>query len=138
MTIRYPDLTALLLRVGFGSYMMLGHGLGKFQKLISGEEIRFPEILGLSPTIGLFLAVVAEFIACILIIIGLKTRVAALPVIITMAIAAFYVHAGDAWFMQSADGGSKEPAILYLIGFLAIYLLGSGKYSLDQRVDNVL
>lgn len=138
MTIRYPDFTALVLRVGFGLYMLLGHGLSKFQLLISGAEIKFPSVLGLPPTVSLSLAVLAEFIACILIIIGFKTRLATIPMIITMLIAAFIIHGQDPWFMYGAEGGSKEPALLYGIGFFAIYLLGSGKYSIDNRVNSIL
>jgi len=133
MTIQYPDLTALILRIGFGAYMLMGHGYGKLMKLISGEEIQFISFLGLSPKISLGLAVCAEFIACIFIIIGYKTRVATLPLLVTMLVAIFVVHGGDPWFMYGAEGGSKEPAVIYFIGFLSIYLLGSGKYSVDDR-----
>ena len=138
MTIQYPDFTALILRLGFGLYMLFGHGLGKLMKLLSGEEIQFFSFLGLPANISLGLAVFAEFIACIFIIIGYKTRLAALPLIITMLVAAFVVHGSDPWFMYGTEGGSKEPAIIYLIGFLAIYCLGSGKYSVDDRSYNVV
>lgn len=138
MSLQYPDLTALFLRIGFGTYMLLGHGITKFSKLMAGGEIKFPALLGLSPKICLTLAVISEVIACIMIIVGYKTRIAAILMIITMAVAAFVVHGGDPFFMQGAKSGSKEPAMLYLIGFLGIYLLGSGKYSLDDRFDSVL
>lgn len=138
MTLRYPDLAALVLRVGFGLYMLFGHGMGKLLKLMDGGEIKFFSFLGLSPKVSLTLAVIAEFFACILIIIGYKTRLAALPMIITMLVAAFLVHGADPLFMYGAEGGSKEPALLYLVGFVAIYLLGSGKYSLDDKLDSVL
>jgi len=52
-----------------------------------------------------------------------------------MAIAAFYSHAGHAWFMQSTDGPSKEPAMLFLFAFISIYILGPGKYSLDDKLS---
>ena len=138
MSLQYPDLAALVLRIGFGSYMLLGHGIGKLLKLIEGGDIKFMSFLGLSPSISLSLAVFAEFIACILIIIGYKTRLAALPMIITMLVATFLIHGSDPWFMQKAVEGSKEPAMIYFIGFLAIYLLGSGKYSVDDKIDTVL
>jgi uncharacterized membrane protein YphA (DoxX/SURF4 family) len=48
------------------------------------------------------------------------------------------IHGQDPWFMSMSDGASKEPAILYGLGFFAIYLLGSGKYSIDHRVDSIL
>lgn len=138
MTLRYPDLAALVLRLGFGLYMLLGHGLGKLAKLLDGGEIKFLSVLGLSPKMSLILAVLAEFFACILIIVGYKTRLAAIPMIITMLIAAFMVHGSDPFFMYGATDGSKEPALIYLIGFIAIYCLGSGKYSLDDKIDSVL
>ena len=106
--------------------------------LFSGAEIKFPSILGLPPTVSLALAVFAELLACILIIVGFKTRLAAIPVIITMLIAAFMIHGQDPLFMSMSDGASKEPAILYGLGFFTIYLLGSGKYSIDHRVDSIL
>ncbi len=137
MNIRYPDLASLILRLGMGLLMALGHGLGKLQVLLSGEEIRFPELFGLPSTVGLSLAIFAEFFAAIMIIIGFKTRLFCIPVIITMAVAAFYIHSGDAWFMKSG-GASKEPALLFLAGFIAIYLLGPGKYSLDDRISGVI
>jgi len=138
MSLQYPDLAALILRIGFGGYMLMGHGLSKLMKLCAGGEIKFFSFLGLPPSFSLGLAVFAEFVACILIIIGYKTRLAALPMIITMLVAAFIYHGGDPFFMQKAEGGSKEPALIYLIGFVSIYLLGSGKYSVDDKVDTVL
>ncbi|NNE27577.1 MAG: DoxX family protein [Saprospiraceae bacterium] len=127
------DITALILRLGFGLNMIFGHGLGKFLKLFSGAEIKFPSILGLSPTLGLSLAVLGEFIACIFIILGYKTKYAVVFSIVTMAVAAFIAHGDDPWF--SRGGSSKEMAVLYLIGFVSIYFIGSGKFSLDHKLS---
>jgi len=73
-----------LLRIGVSLMMIFGHGLGKFQKLIAGN-FEFPNPLGIGSTPSLFLAVMGEFIAPILIIIGYKTRLASIPAAITMA-----------------------------------------------------
>lgn len=126
------DLASLILRVGLGFFMAFGHGLGKLQMLISGD-IQFAALFGLSPTINLTMAVLAEFFAALLVLVGLKTRLAAIPVIITMAVAVFIVHFSDPLFAASG-GGSKEFAAIYLIGYLGILLLGSGKYSLDALI----
>ncbi|MFT5737498.1 MAG: putative oxidoreductase [Maribacter sp.] len=107
------------------SAMMLTHGLPKLQKLISGD-FEFGDPIGIGAAPSLFLTVIGEFICPILIIIGYKTRLASIPTAITMLVAAFIVHAGDAF-------GSKEKALLYLVGFLAIALLGPGKYSIDRK-----
>ena len=127
------DLASLILRVGLGFFMVFGHGLGKLQMLISGE-IQFAALFGLSPAINLTLAVLAEFFAALLVMIGLKTRLASIPVILTMAVAVFIVHFSDPLFAASG-GGSKEFAAIYLIGYLGILLLGSGKYSLDALIN---
>lgn len=127
----YTDVASFVLRIGLGLMMIFGHGLGKLQSLIGGN-VEFVSLFGLPPEVNLTLATLAEFLASIFVVIGYKTRLASIPVIITMFVAGFVVHWQDAFFMMNADGGgSKEFAMLYLVGFLAIALLGSGKYSLD-------
>ena len=118
------NLGLLLLRIGFGG-MMLTHGIPKLLKMISGNY-SFGDPIGIGETATLILAVLCEVIFPILVIIGYKTRLAAIPVIITMGVAAFVVHATDPL-------GTKEKAILFLIGFIAIALLGAGKYSIDKK-----
>lgn len=104
---------------------MLTHGLPKLQKLLSGD-MSFGDPIGIGGPASLMLAVLCEVLFPILIIIGFKTRLSSIPVIITMVIAAFIVHAADPF-------GVKEKAILFLIGFIAIALLGPGKYSVDKK-----
>ncbi|WP_188368981.1 DoxX family protein [Muriicola marianensis] len=113
-----------LLRIS-ASAMMLAHGYPKFQKLISGD-FEFGDPIGLGATPTLFLAIIAEFICPILIIIGFKTRWAAIPTAITMAVAAFIVHGEDPF-------GTKEKALLFLSMFVVIMLLGPGKFSVDKK-----
>jgi putative oxidoreductase len=107
------------------SAMMLTHGLPKLQKLISGD-FEFADPIGIGAAPSLFLTVIGEFICPILIIIGYKTRLASIPTVITMLVAAFIAHAADAF-------GSKEKALLYLVGFATIVLIGPGKYSVDRK-----
>ena len=45
MNLQYPDLAALLLRVGFGGFMLFGHGMGKLRMLFSDGAVKFPEVL---------------------------------------------------------------------------------------------
>ncbi len=118
------NLGLLLLRIGFGG-MMLTHGIPKLLKMLSGD-FSFGDPIGIGQTATLVLAVLCEVFFPILVIIGFKTRLAAIPVIITMAVAAFIVHAADPF-------GRKEMAILYLIAFIVIALLGAGKYAVDRK-----
>lgn len=118
------DIGLLILRVGI-SLLMIVHGYGKLQTWLAGGEIQFIQFLGLSTNVSLFLAVIGEFIAPLFIALGLFTRYAASLAAFTMGVAAFYVHAGD----KLAD---KEIAFLYFVGFISIFLLGAGKYSLES------
>ncbi len=114
----------LILRIGFGG-MILTHGIPKLLKMLSGD-FSFGDPIGIGEPATLILAVLCEVFFPILIIIGFKTRWAVIPVIITMAVAAFIVHASDPL-------GTKEMSILYLIAFSVIGLLGAGKYSVDKK-----
>lgn len=117
----------LILRVITASFM-LTHGFPKFMKLIEGGEIAFYDFLGIGMTASLVLAVFAEFFCSILVLLGFGTRLAVIPLIITMFIAAFVVHANDPF-------GKKEFALLYALGFITIFVFGAGKYSVDQWIS---
>lgn len=114
----------LIFRVGL-SAMMLVHGIPKINRLFE-DTIEFADPFGLGATISLILALLGEVVAPILIIIGFKTRLAAIPALITMIVAAFIIHASDPY-------GNKEMALLYGLGFLTILIAGPGKYSLDKK-----
>jgi putative oxidoreductase len=114
-----------ILRIG-GAAMMLTHGVPKLQRLFGPDPIEFGDPLGIGASPTFFLAVFAEFLCAVFVLIGFKTRWASIPIIITMLVAAFIQHADDAF-------GSKEKALLYAVIFIAIYLLGPGSYSVDKK-----
>ncbi|MFW6043267.1 MAG: DoxX family protein [Marinilabiliaceae bacterium] len=124
------DLAALVLRLGFGFFIVFGHGLGKLEMVLAGN-FQFPALFGLSPAINLVLAMLAEFVAGIMVLIGLRTRLASIPIMITMLVAVLAVHLNDPLFAGAAQNGSKEFALLFFFGFLGTFLLGSGRYSVD-------
>ncbi|HMB62867.1 MAG TPA: DoxX family protein [Eudoraea sp.] len=118
------DLGLALLRI-VSSGFLLTHGIPKFQKLISGS-FEFADPIGIGATPSLFLMVLAEFVCPILIIIGFKTRWAAIPPAIGMAVAGLIHHSADPF-------GTKEKPLLFLIIFITIFLMGPGKYSVDKK-----
>ncbi|MEC5166217.1 putative oxidoreductase [Flavobacterium sp. PL11] len=126
LSINSTDLTALILRLSFG-LLMLTHGFPKMLKLINGN-LEFADPLGIGIVASLTLTVFSEVVCSILIILGLWTRFALIPLIITMLVAVFIVHAND-------DLGTKEMGLLYLFAYLSLFFLGSGKYSLDRLLD---
>jgi putative oxidoreductase len=60
-----------------------------------------------------------------LVALGIYTRLAAVPALVTMAVAAVMVHAGDPW-------SGKEMAVLYGLGFLVLIIAGGGRFALDR------
>ena len=121
------DLVLLVIRI-FVGFAMLSHGYPKLQDLLSGEEIQFFSFLGLSDKTSLILAVFAEFVCSIFIILGLFTRFAVFFLIITMAVAGLVVHSGDAF-------ERKETSLLYLSIYLLVMTFGPGRYSIDHLIS---
>ena len=121
----FTSLGLLILRVGLGA-MMLTHGYPKFQKLLEGN-FQFRDPIGLGVEASLILAVLAEFVCSILLILGLFSRYALIPLIVTMAVALFIVHASDPF-------GTQEKAALYLLSFVFLFITGPGKNSIDQKL----
>jgi len=117
----------LLIRV-FVAVFMLTHGVPKLGRLFSGEEIKFMDFMGMGPVVSLALAVFAEFLCSILIALGAATRLASVPLIITMCTAAFVAHADDPF-------GTKEKPLLFLVVFIFLLITGAGKYSVDSLLS---
>lgn len=121
------DFILLLVRIAVAAFM-LTHGFPKLIKLLAGGEIRFADPFGFGMTFSLVLAVFAEFICSILIGLGIGTRLATIPLIITMSVAAFVAHGADPF-------GKKELALLYLVIYLFLLFAGSGKFSIDYLIS---
>ena len=115
----------LLSRLAIGA-LMLSHGYPKLQTLLSGN-VQFADPFGIGPVPSLALTVFAEFVCSILLILGLATRLATIPLIITMLVAIFYAHSADPF-------GKKELAVIYLTIFIGFLVLGPGRYSIDNFV----
>lgn len=116
------SMAALLLRVGFG-LMMMRYGLMKWNNF-NDTAPDFMNFLGLGGHISLGLAVFAEFFCALLVTIGLTTRLALVPLIITMLVALLVAHAGDPF-------DQKEHPLVFLVAYLSIMAIGPGKYSID-------
>ncbi|QHT71715.1 DoxX family protein [Rhodocytophaga rosea] len=121
------DLALLLARIGI-AVLMLTHGIPKLGVLLSGDPVTFPSVMGMSAELSLGLAVFAEVLCSLFLLAGLATRLAVIPLMSTMAIAALFIHAADPF-------GIKEPALLYLLVYLVLLLAGGGKYSLDYLLQ---
>ncbi len=113
----------LVLRLAAGGLMM-GHG---YQKLVTfgTKKNEFMNFMGLGSSTSLALVVFAEFFCAFFVVMGMFTRFAVIPLIITMCVALFKVHHTD--FM-----GEGETATLYLGAYIVLLLLGPGRVSVDS------
>jgi putative oxidoreductase len=121
------DLALLTGRVAIAA-LMLVHGLPKMEMLFSGDLIQFPPVFGMSAELSLALTVFAEVFCSILILVGFGTRLATIPLIITMLVATLLIHGADVF-------AKKELALLYLLVYVILFFTGSGKYSVDQLLQ---
>lgn len=117
------SIASLLLRFTVGA-TMLAHGIPKIMSF-TALSTTFPDPIGLGSTLSLILAIGAEVGCSLLLIFGLLTRLASLPLIFNMAVIFFIVH-------HSAPFAAKELALFYLVLYIAIFILGGGQYSLDR------
>ena len=121
-----PINSAILIVRVFSSVMMLTHGGPKFMRLLDGN-LKFGDPLGIGSEASFILVIFSEFFCSILIMVGLGTRLATIPLIITMLVALFIAHGGDPILEH-----------LNILGYITTYLLllymGSGKYSLDYKI----
>ncbi|MDR1006959.1 MAG: DoxX family protein [Campylobacteraceae bacterium] len=120
----------LILRVLVGGLMFL-HGINKithgvtFIKGLLSSSI-FPEFLAYGVYIG-------EVLAPILLIIGFKTRLAALILAINMIFVILLSHTSGIFSLTQHGGLAMESVYFYLFSSVAIFFLGGGKYSVDRN-----
>jgi len=115
----------LVLRLGLGILMMY-HG---YDKLVHFSEYqgKFMNFLGIGSTVSLALVVFAEFFCSLFLILGLFTRLAAIPLIIVTCVIIFKVNHGNVF-----DDG--EMAALFLSGYLVLLFVGPGRVSVDTMI----
>ncbi len=121
------DVAILITRVAVAA-LMLSHGLPKLATLFSGDPIQFPGLFGMSPGFALGLTVFAEVVCSIFILVGFGTRLAVIPLAITMLVAVLMIHAADPFT-------NKEPGIHFLLLYVVLFITGSGRYSIDALIQ---
>src|SRR5687768_3556428 len=125
----WEDWGRLLLRLAVGG-LLIFHGVAKLKNGI-GWMAGPLSGLGLPAFVG-YGVFVGEVIAPIFLILGKWSRLAGVIVAFNM-IAAIMIALRDKMFTLNMGGGwAIELELMFLLGGLVIFLLGSGKYSVSR------
>ena len=116
------DVAALLLRIIFGGlFIRIG-----YMKLASYDDYlpMFQDIIGIGAKLSFDLVIFAELVCGFFVLIGFFTRLTVIPILITMIVAFFVAHKMDPF-------DAKALPFLFMLLCLVIFVLGSGKFSVD-------
>jgi putative oxidoreductase len=117
------NLATLILRCTFGFLLLFNHGIPKLMKFAQMQSSFF-DPFGIGSRWALILVIFAEVFCTILVVLGLFTRFAVIPLIIMFCVIIFMAHKGDPL-------SKLEPAFLFLAAFLTIFFVGPGRLSVD-------
>jgi putative oxidoreductase len=129
LSIRYSagafNFSMLVLRLGAGLLMLTQSGMYKLTHFTE-LSAKFYNFLHLGDRVSLMLAIFAEVFCSFFVILGLFTRLAVVPLIITMCVAFFGAVGGDLVKGQSA--------LLFLTCYIVLLFLGPGRVSVDGMI----
>jgi putative oxidoreductase len=115
----------LVLRVVTG-ILLMSHGYSKLVQF-SSLRFKFMNFMNIGSTASLSLIIFAEFFCGLLLILGLFTRFACIPIIIGMSVVVFIAAHGHIF----AEG---EKGAFYLAATITLLFLGPGKISVDGMI----
>lgn len=100
------------------------HGVGGIKKMLASSGM--PEFLAYGVYIG-------EVIVPLFIILGLYARVASLVLAFNMLVAILLAYGGSLLALGKHGGLAIELPLFYFILSIVIFLLGSGRYSVNNK-----
>jgi putative oxidoreductase len=122
----WNSLGLLLLRIGAAGLLLYGHGWPKLMRY-QERAATFSDPLGVGSTASFILVLIAEVACSLLVMLGLITRLAVIPIIMFLMVAVFIQHANDPW-------SKKEFALIFAVPFVALFFTGPGRYSIDAMM----
>lgn len=132
--------TGLILRLGLG-IVMFPHGMQKVFGWFGGfglaTTFNYMTNFERIPAVFAILAIMAESLGSIALIVGVLSRVAALGIGIEMVVAAYLVHWKNGFFMNWSGhqaGEGFEFHILMIAIAVSLIIIGAGRWSLDRAI----
>lgn len=130
LSTRYTDtsfnIATLLVRISFGTLIFLNHGIPHLMNF-SERSRNFYDPFHIGSRWSLLLVLFAELVCSLLLVIGLFTRLALLPLITNVAVVVFMLNKGKAF-------SESELALLYFAVFAGLLFVGPGRYSVDAAM----
>lgn len=120
------NFSLLILRCAFGLLLLLNHGIPKLVKF-GKLQASFFDPFGIGSKWALILVIFAEVFCSILVVIGLFTRLAVIPLIIMFCVIIFMAQKGEPL-------SKLDLPILFLCGFISLFLVGPGRLSVDGMI----
>ena len=119
---RWFDSAILFMRIFIGA-MMLTHGIGKLQNY-NAIVNSFPDPLGIGRAVSFAIITFVEVGCSVLIIMGLFTRLATLPLIFGMFVATFIAFPDKSF-------AAGELSFVYMGIYIMLLISGGGRYAID-------
>jgi len=123
MISKNSDLGVLVLRISVGG-LMLFHGIAK---LIHGISFLVENMRAFG-----YAVYIGEVLAPIAILLGFRTRIAAVLLAVTCVVAIAMAHAQDIFSISEHGGYANELLMLYLLGSVALFFTGAGKFAVSK------
>jgi len=133
------DWELTLLRLALG-VVIFPHGIQKTLGWFGGAGFKGTMAFftqGGIPTVFAFLAICAEFLGGLGLILGFLSRIAAFGILCVMAVAIFRVHLPNGFFMNWAGNQKGEGFEFHILAIgiaLAILIRGAGALSVDRAI----
>lgn len=124
------DLAKLILRVALGVLILL-HGLAKLKGGVAGITA-LVGAQGLPPMLG-YAVLIGEVLAPAMVLLGFHARLGGTLIAINMVVAVLLMHMGQLSSLNGQGGWQLELQAMFLVGALAIALLGPGRFSVNGR-----
>lgn len=124
------DLAKVILRVALGVLILL-HGLAKLKGGVAGITA-LVGAQGLPPMLG-YAVLIGEVLAPAMVLLGFHARLGGALIAINMIVAVLLMHMGQLGSLNGQGGWQLELQAMFLVGALAIGLLGPGRFSVNGR-----
>jgi putative oxidoreductase len=121
----------LLLRITCGGMLLLH---GSFKVFVEIESVKKMVTDAGLPSFTAYGSIAGEFIAPVFLILGWKTRLAALIIAFNMLMSILVAHRDIMFRLNEYWGWMIETNVLYMMTALVVFFIGAGKYSLSKGI----